>query len=117
MKLFIRFLIGLSSPSDSASSTRGLSHAALLKRRAAVRARKAKEVLSQHYTGFNVTQGTGYWEGKAEPCLIAEAIMNDTEGNRFDARRWARELAITLGQSCVGLTFAPVSFELVEPAP
>lgn len=119
MNLFIRFYIGLTvDPRTTGwacdNTPQGIQD----------RKHSALKILSEHYDGFTQYDARGYWKGLWEPSLVVETIQDDDgPGWSVDdstsvrkAREVASALARILNQACVGLAFAPVSFELVEPA-
>ncbi len=77
--------------------------------------RDALDLLSNAYpNGITVLPGEGRREGKAERSMIVEAIVREYSPH-YGARKVAIEVARMLSQSCVGLAFSEVAFELVKP--
>jgi hypothetical protein len=110
----IRFLIGLSSPSDRPpGGTLPLSAIEAYKNEQK-RMRKAERYLGWVYTCGGSYKGTGYWNNDKEPCMFFETVQQDSIHVRRIAREHAQQLAITLEQDAIGLVFTPVDFELVR---
>lgn len=111
----MRFLIGLSQEGDPK-----VGHGYTMTRaefESMIEARRlgALAYLGRRYTFGGSYTGTGYWEGKSEPCMTWEVIMPQTSDLDSHARETARELARMLKQECIGLVLQPVLFETVKP--
>ncbi len=109
----VRFLIGLSKPSDRTWDY-GQTPA---ERESMIEARRlgARHYLGQRYAMGGSYTGIGYWNGQSEPCMSWETILPHTSDLEAHAQETARELARMLEQECVGLVLAPVNFQTVAP--
>lgn len=96
----VRFLIGLSGGERMAPSCRE---------------RLAVQRLSASYPAGTFLNGRGVWKGAHEYSLVFEAIVEEGTWQRELARSVARTLAQELGQECIGLSFIPCEFELIQP--
>jgi len=73
----------------------------------------ALDSLASTYDALTVADVLGMWEGVEEPSLRVEAIGEDSPGERARARQLARTLREDLDQDAIGLTFEPVTFEII----
>jgi sugar phosphate isomerase/epimerase len=98
--------VGLHSPVDPLDQA---ERAALVRDRA----ERVRVLVSQAYECATVGLVAGTWKGDAEPTLRIEHVGEADESERERARALAREIKAELQQEAVGLTFEPVTFELV----
>lgn len=78
---------------------------------------EALALLSRAYPdGLTRTDARGIWQGAEEPSIVVEAIVLGMDLRTVDiARSHAGEIAFIMHQSCIGVAFADVAFELVKP--
>lgn len=98
--------VGLHSPADPSDQA---ARAALV----VERGERVRVLVSQVYECASIGLVAGTWKGDAEPTLRIEHIGEADERERERARALAREIKAELQQEAVGLTFEPVTFELV----
>ena len=79
----------------------------------AARRTLALDSLADSYNALTVTDVLGMWEGVEEPSIKVEVIEPRTIENEERARLLARTLREDLNQDAIGLTFEPVTFELI----
>lgn len=122
--LSIRFLIGLSKASDPPDPGPYALERTVIDYDG--RAADALAILSAAYSCLGSWRGVGYWQGKAEPSLTVETVVevpdlgfdlvaSEREAVVGRAQSLAREVARALGQEAVGLVVAPVRFTLEGP--
>ena len=100
------YYVGLHSPVDPLDDG---ARAVLVRDRA----ERVRALIGQAYECVTVALVGGMWRGEGEPTLRIEHIGEANESERERARALAREIKAELQQEAVGLTFEPVTFELV----
>jgi len=73
----------------------------------------ALDSLSDAYDALTVADVLGMWEGIEEPSLRVELLGEDSPEERAKARDIAATLREDLQQDAIGLTFEPVTFEII----